>query len=114
MAISSSHYISKIIGLMLLQTSILIFYVAFGKITGGIVPIDIGSKVAVYSSPLPHVLMLTAIVVGFATSALALALARQIYRHFGTLNCHPRESWGPEINQLDSHLRGNDTMENKL
>ena len=86
MVISSRNYVRKIIGLSIFQTSILIFYIALGKITGGIVPIAVKTEHIVYSSPLPHVLMLTAIVVGFSTLALALALIRKIYAHFGTLD----------------------------
>lgn len=75
--LTSKNYIRKIIGLGIFQNSILIFYVALGKAGSGIVPLDAGSNVT-YSSPLPHVLMLTAIVVGFATLAVGLALALQI------------------------------------
>ncbi len=77
MMISAKSYIRKIIGLGIFQNSILIFYVALGKARGGIVPIDVGGGV-IYSSPVPHVLMLTAIVVGFATLCVGLALALRI------------------------------------
>ena len=79
MMLSAKSYIRKIIGLGIFQNSILIFYVALGKARGGIAPIDVGSGV-IYSSPVPHVLMLTAIVVGFATLCLGLALALRIER----------------------------------
>lgn len=78
--LTSKNYIRKIIGLGIFQNSILIFYVALGKASGGVVPVDAGSGVT-YTSPLPHVLMLTAIVVGFATLAVGLALALQINRN---------------------------------
>lgn len=81
--LTSKNYIRKIIGLGIFQNSILIFYVALGKASDGVVPIDIGLKVT-YTSPLPHVLMLTAIVVGFATLAVGLALALQAERNDNT------------------------------
>jgi multicomponent Na+:H+ antiporter subunit C len=74
MMLTSRSYWRKIIGLSIFQNSILVFYVALGKVREGVVPIDIGSNV-LYSSPVPHVLMLTAIVVGFATLSVGLALA---------------------------------------
>jgi len=79
MIFSSRSYIRKIIGLGIFQNSILLFYVALGKARGGIVPIDVVGP-HIYSSPVPHVLMLTAIVVGFATLCVGLALARKIER----------------------------------
>ena len=76
MMLTSRNCIRKIIGLGIFQNSILIFYIAPGKASNGVPPIDYGSAVS-YSAPLPHVLMLTAIVVGFATLAVGLALAMQ-------------------------------------
>ncbi|MBP7189767.1 MAG: cation:proton antiporter subunit C [Rickettsiaceae bacterium] len=81
--LSSRDYVRKIIGLAIFQNSILIFYIALGKLQFGIAPVDI-SKESVYSSPIPHVLMLTAIVVGFSTLCVALALVRRIKKEFGT------------------------------
>ena len=54
------------------------------KVLDGTAPILIKS-LSVYSNPLPHVLILTAIVVGVATSALGLALVLQIYKNYGTI-----------------------------
>ncbi len=84
MTIASWNYIAKIIGLTIFQNSILLFYIALGKVYGGVLPIDAGLGV-IYSSPVPQVLMLTAIVVGFATISVALALASQIHANFGSL-----------------------------
>lgn len=84
----SDNFIKKIIGLSVFQSSVLIFFIALGKTTDGIVPIDIcKSEVCehIYSSPLPHVLMLTAIVVGFATMSVGLALIYQIRKEYGTI-----------------------------
>jgi len=90
MIITSDHLIKKIIGLSIFQNSIVIFFVALGKTTNGSVPIlyyqlTRGDFNPIYSSPLPHVLMLTAIVVGFATISVGLALIYQIYREYDTL-----------------------------
>ena len=85
----SDNYIRKIVGLGVFQSSVLIFYIALGKTADGIVPIDICVNIDscphIFSSPLPHVLMLTAIVVGFATMSVGLALVYQIYKEYGTI-----------------------------
>ena len=79
--IVDNNYIRRIIGLGIFQTSCLIFFIALGKINIGIIPFEkcIGEEPCAYaySGALPHVLMLTAIVVGFATLGVGLAL---IYR----------------------------------
>ncbi len=80
--ITSDNYLKKLMGLAIFQSSVLIFYIALGKISSGIIPINIcanGAKCPyLFSSPLPHVLMLTAIVVGFATLSVGLALVLRI------------------------------------
>lgn len=78
------NLIKKIIGLSLFQTSIFFLYITMGKIEGGTAPIFIDGEV-VYSNPLPHVLILTAIVVGVATTAVALALIVRIYEAYDTI-----------------------------
>jgi multicomponent Na+:H+ antiporter subunit C len=87
--LTSDNLVRKIIGLGVFQNSILIFYIALGKIEDGIVPIDLCPHAStcphVFSSPLPHVLMLTAIVVGFATISVGLALIYQIHKEYGTI-----------------------------
>ncbi|MCW8092760.1 cation:proton antiporter subunit C [Alteromonas sp. ASW11-130] len=74
---SCSNLIKKIAGLNVFQTGAILFYVSLGKVTGGTVPI-IAEGYESYSNPLPQVLMLTAIVVGVATSALGFALIVRI------------------------------------
>lgn len=86
----SDNLIRKLIGLSVFQAAILIFYLALGKVNNGIVPIDLcrsdlQSCSYNFSSPLPHVLMLTAIVVGFATLAVGLALTLQLKKNYGTI-----------------------------
>lgn len=82
--ISANNLVKKIVGLNIFQTSVFIFYISMGKITGGTAPI-VAEGVQVYSNPLPHVLILTAIVVGVATTALALALVIRIKEAYGTI-----------------------------
>ena len=82
--ISRGNLIKKIIGLNIFQVSVIMFFIAMGKVHGGTAPIE-APGIAVYSNPLPHVLMLTAIVVGVATSAVALSLVVRINEAYGTI-----------------------------
>lgn len=79
-----SNLIKKLIGLSIFQTSVYLLYVEPGKIIGGTAPI-LDRAFTVYSNPLPHVLILTAIVVGVATLALGLALTVRINEAYGTI-----------------------------
>lgn len=83
LVISRGNLIKKVVGLNIFQTSVFIFYIALGKVNGGSAPI-IAEGIERYSNPLPHVLILTAIVVGVATTALASALVVRIYEAYGT------------------------------
>ena len=82
--ISRGNLIKKIVGLNIFQTSVFILYISMGKIQGGTAPILTEGDV-VYSNPLPHVLILTAIVVGIATTAVGLSLIVRIYEAYGTI-----------------------------
>ena len=82
--ISHGNLIKKIVGLNIFQTSVFILYISMGKIEGGTAPILMEGD-AVYSNPLPHVLILTAIVVGVATTALGLSLVVRIHEAYGTV-----------------------------
>jgi len=82
--IARGNLIKKLIGLGIFQTSVYLLYVAPGKLIGGTAPI-ISESYKVYSNPLPHVLILTAIVVGVATLALGLALVVRIREAYGTI-----------------------------
>ena len=84
-AVARGNLIKKVVGLTPFQTSIFMLYISFGKVTGGTAPILTGEPDTVYSNPLPHVLILTAIVVGVATTALALALTVRIRESYGTV-----------------------------
>jgi len=87
--VAKGNFVKKIVGLNIFQTSVFMLYISTGKITGGTAPIfpvdmDIDPNV-VYSNPLPHVLILTAIVVGVATTALGLALIVRIREEFDSI-----------------------------
>ena len=74
----------KVIGLNIFQTGVFLFYISMGYIMGGTAPIVVDRPDAVYANPLPHVLILTAIVVSVATTSLALALIVRIRESYGT------------------------------
>jgi len=88
------NLIKKLVGMNIFQWSIILFVVSLSAKRGATIPIVMGShdhdatpiiEAAQYVNPLPHVLMLTAIVVGVATTGVALALLLQIYKSYGTL-----------------------------
>ncbi len=82
--ISSRNLVKQMVGLGVFQSSVFVFYIAMGKVAGGTAPI-ISEGIQVYSNPLPHVLILTAIVVGVATLAVGLALIVRINESFGSI-----------------------------
>lgn len=88
--IAKRHFVKKLMGLSMFQVAVIMFYVSMGKIEGGTAPVYLPDGEGgvdldvVYSNPLPHVLMLTAIVVGVATTALGLALVVRIREAYGT------------------------------
>ena len=84
--ISKKSLLKKIVGLALFQTSVFLLYITLGKIAGGTAPILTDNVNEIYSNPLPHVLILTAIVVGVATTALGLALTVRINKAYGSIN----------------------------
>jgi len=99
--ITKNNLVKKLIGMSIFQTAIILFYISIGVKDGARIPIvehhappagveeiaDHHEEVNPdqYSNPLPHVLMLTAIVVGVATLGVALAIVQVIYKNFGTL-----------------------------
>ncbi len=82
--IARGNLIKKLVGLSILQTSVYLLYIAPGKLLGGTAPI-LAPQFSIYSNPLPHVLILTAIVVGVATLALGLALAVRIREAYDSI-----------------------------
>ena len=82
--IARGNLIKKLVGLSIFQTSVYLLYIVPGKLVGGTAPI-VSPNYSIYSNPLPHVLILTAIVVGVATLALGLALAVRIREAYGSI-----------------------------
>ena len=85
LVIGRKNFLKKIVGLAIFQTSVFLLYITFGKIKGGTPPILNESIDSIYSNPLPHVLILTAIVVGVATTALGLSLVLRINTEYGSI-----------------------------
>ena len=83
--ISRGNLVKKIVGLNIFQTSVFVLYISMGWVEGGTAPI-LAPGVELYSNPLPHVLILTAIVVSVATTGVALAIVMTIYRRYGSLD----------------------------
>lgn len=92
--IAKNNLLKKVIGMSIFQSAIILFYISISYKGGATIPIiDHGHGVAdhaaidpnLYVNPLPHVLMLTAIVVGVATLGVALAVLQKIYRVHGTI-----------------------------
>lgn len=89
-SIAKPNLVKKVIGLSLFQTGIFIFYISMGVVSrdgkSGEAPIFFGDGAEhLYTNPLPHVLILTAIVVSVSTLAVALALIVNIKRAYGTI-----------------------------
>ena len=83
--IARGNMVKKIVGLNIFQTSVFMLYISMGKVAEGSAPILTGDPTTVYSTPLPHVLILTAIVVGVSTTAVGYALIIRIQESFGTI-----------------------------
>ena len=83
--IARGNLVKKIVGLNVFQASVFLLYISMGKILGGTAPILDEARDYVFSNPLPHVLILTAIVVGVATTALGLAFVVRINEAYGTI-----------------------------
>ncbi len=95
--VSRGNLVKKLVGLNIFQASVFILYITMGKVSGGTAPI-VDERFDVYSNPLPSVLILTAIVVGVATTSLALALIVRIHEAYGTIE-------EDEIDALDREAR---------
>jgi multicomponent Na+:H+ antiporter subunit C len=84
--ISRGNLVKKVMGMTIFQSSVIMLYVSMGHVAGGTAPVLVeGGEDVVYSNPLPHVLMLTAIVVGVATMSVSLALVVRIKEAYGTV-----------------------------
>lgn len=96
--IAQGNLIKKIVGLAVFQTSVFIFYISMAKVEGGTAPI-LADGITQYSNPLPHVLILTAIVVGIATTALGLSLVVRIKEAYGTIEEEEIQQQDNQANQ---------------
>ena len=83
--VARGNMVKKMVGLNIFQTSVFMLYISMGKVANGTAPILTGDPITVYSNPLPHVLILTAIVVGVATTAVGYALIIRTHESFGTI-----------------------------
>ncbi|OGB88632.1 MAG: hypothetical protein A3G35_03610 [candidate division NC10 bacterium RIFCSPLOWO2_12_FULL_66_18] len=86
--VAKDNLIKKIIGLNIFQTAIFLYFISLGAVKAGTAPIvdaEIIRKGYVYANPLPHVLILTAIVVSVATTAVALSLVIRMHQEYGTI-----------------------------
>ena len=91
--IAKRNLVKKLIGLSLFQAAVFLLYITMGKVEGGTAPI-LQDGVSLYSTPLPQVLILTAIVVGISTTALGLGIVVRIKEEYGTTEEH-------EIQEID-------------
>lgn len=82
--LAQHNLIKKIVGLNVFQVSVFLLYITLGKVQDGTAPI-LAEGIEAYSNPLPHVLILTAIVVGVATTSLGLALVVRINEEYGSI-----------------------------
>lgn len=83
--IAKGNLVKKMIGLNVFQVSVIMLYVSMGRVDGGTAPIVVEGADVVYSNPVPHVLMLTAIVVGVATTALGMSFIVRIHEAYGSI-----------------------------
>lgn len=83
------HLVKKLVGLVLFQTSVFLFFIEGSVKDDGAVPVidpELGTDPEAYVNPLPHLLILTALVVGVAVIGVALSLITVIHRAYGTLD----------------------------
>jgi len=89
--IGKRNLVKKLIGMNIFQVAIILFYISIGSKVGATIPILTAEDLhgmadpGKYMNPLPHVLMLTAIVVGIATTGVALAVIIMVYNRYKTL-----------------------------
>ena len=92
--IAKRNLVKKLIGLSLFQASVFLLYITMGKVDGGTAPIFSSTGNAIFSNPLPQVLILTAIVVGISTTALGLGIVVRLKEEYGSIEEH-------EIQEID-------------
>ncbi len=82
--IASTNLVKKLVALSIFQVSVLLFYISIGYVKNANIPI-LKDGIALYTNPIPHVLMLTAIVVGVAVMAVGLAIVVRIKEEYGNI-----------------------------
>ncbi len=102
--IASANLVKRLIGLGVFQVAVFFLYILLAKVRGGTAPI-LEEGIALYSNPLPHVLILTAIVVSVATTALGLALVVRIYHAYGSMD---EDELVQHDNEVESALAARD------
>jgi multicomponent Na+:H+ antiporter subunit C len=90
--IGKNNLVKKLLGMNIFQTAIILMFISSGVKKGGLIPVldkqaalEHGVNSALINNPVPHVLMLTAIVVSVSVTGVALALMQRIHRRYGTL-----------------------------
>lgn len=86
--LAAGNLIRKLMAMNILQTAVIVFFITLAAKSGGqppLAPKDLAAPASEYVNPLPHALMLTAIVVGVSITGVALALVIRIHRRYGTL-----------------------------
>jgi multisubunit Na+/H+ antiporter MnhC subunit len=85
--ITRRNLVKIAVSLSIMEISIFLFFALVGYIDGGVAPIvDPADPVKVYVDPLPQALVLTAIVIGLATTAMLMAVIIRLYRKYGTFD----------------------------
>lgn len=102
--IADGNLIKKVVGLTLFQTSVFILYISMAKILGASAPIA-AEGIESYSNPLPHVLILTAIVVSISTTAVALALIIRIKKAYHTVEEDEIQRWDVRVHRSDKRAK---------
>lgn len=83
--IAKVNLVKRMVGLSIFQGAVFLLYISMDKVEGGTAPIFTDAGAELFSNPLPQVLILTAIVVGIATTALGLAVVVRIREEYGTV-----------------------------
>lgn len=85
--IISNNYMKKMMAMNVMQVAVILFFLCFAQKTGGMIPIlnGVTTDPSLYINPLPHALMLTAIVVSLGTTGVAIALLMRIKETYGSV-----------------------------
>lgn len=106
--IDRDNLIKQVVGLNIFQTSVFILYISLANVAGGTAPIIHAIEGETYSNPLPHVLILTAIVVNVSTTAVALALVVRIKETYGSIEQEDIRHMRGELEDDDEEHENND------